>query len=87
MINFLLQCGKSVYWAAVGYIPISIFRFSQKYAASIGCPKAGDCYVPGWEHLLSMDLMFFFSAAVLWPLVVWKIGGYLWPMLAKSESK
>lgn len=60
-----------IWWLAVAYVPVAIFQFGRRYAEAIGCPKAGDCYVPGSEHLLSLDLMFFGSALLLWPACFW----------------
>jgi hypothetical protein len=77
---------KIGYWIIVACIPASIFLFEREYTAAIGCPTSGDCYVPGSEHLLYIDMLFMFSAVVLWPLVLWKIGGYAWSML-RGTSK
>jgi len=61
----------SVWWLAVAYFPVALFQFERRYSEAIGCPKAGDCYVPGSEHLLSLDVMFFGSALLLWPACLW----------------
>lgn len=76
-----------LYWAIVGYIPISIFRFGRKYAASIGCPESGDCYAPGSEHILSVDLLVAFSAVVLWPLIAWKVWSLVWDLFENNGKK
>jgi len=80
----LKEIAKILYWAVVAYIPISIFRFGRKYAVSIGCPESGDCYVPGSELILSLDLLFLFSVVVLWPLVAWKVWSAVWDLLSKK---
>lgn len=57
----------------VAYIPVYWWRFERVYSEAIGCPKRGDCYVPGSEHLLTIEMGIFMSAAILWPLAFWKI--------------
>ena len=63
----------SIWWLAVAYLPVALFQFERRYSDAIGCPKAGDCYVPGSEHLLSLDVMFFGSALLLWPACLWSL--------------
>lgn len=70
-MSYFRSSVASIWWLAVAYLPLAIFRFGRRYGESIGCPKAGDCYVPGSEHLLSLDLMFFGSALLLWPACLW----------------
>lgn len=57
----------------VAYIPVYWWRFERVYSEAIGCPKRGDCYVPGSEHLLTIEMGIFMSAAILWPLAFWKV--------------
>jgi len=77
---------KIAYWVIVACVPLSIFIFEREYSAAIGCPKSGDCYVPGSEHILNIDMLVMFSAVVLWPLVFWKISGYIWSVLRGSSK-
>ena len=60
-----------LWWLTVSYVPVAQFRFRRQYSAAIGCPASGDCYVPGSEHLLDLDLMFFSSALLFWPVCFW----------------
>lgn len=60
-----------IWWLAIGYIPIAQFRSIRSYSDAIGCPKHGDCYVPGSEHLLALDVQFLASAFLLWPTCFW----------------
>jgi hypothetical protein len=64
---------KMLFWMVVAYIPVYWWRFERVYSEAIGCPKSGDCYVPGSEHLLTIEKGIFLSAAILWPLAFWKI--------------
>lgn len=61
------------YWAAVGYFPFTLISYWRQYRAAIGCPQNGDCYVPGSEHLLDLELMIGTSAILLWPLACIKL--------------
>ncbi|MBH9551500.1 hypothetical protein [Inhella gelatinilytica] len=69
-MRVLLFVVHQIWWLAVAYLPIAQFRLRQTYSRSIGCPEAGDCYVPGSEFLLNLDLLIFCSGFVLWPLCV-----------------
>jgi hypothetical protein len=64
---------KILLWVVVAYIPVYWWRFERAYSAAIGCPKTGDCYVPGSEHLLAIDTGIILTAAILWPLAFWKV--------------
>ena len=59
---------KILWWMVVAYIPVYWLRFERTYSAAIGCPKSGDCYVPGSEHLLAIDTGIILTAVILWPL-------------------
>jgi hypothetical protein len=62
-----------LWWIAAAYLPVAQFQFNRRYASAIGCPASGDCYLDGSEHLLSLDLLLFFSAALLWPACAWML--------------
>ena len=68
---------KILFWMVVAYIPVYWWRFERVYSEAIGCPKRGDCYVPGSEHLLTIEMGIFLSAAILWPLAFSKVLGVL----------
>lgn len=70
-MNYFRSAVASIWWLAVAYLPVALFQFERRYSEAIGCPQAGDCYVPGSEHLLSLDVMFFGSALLLWPACLW----------------
>jgi hypothetical protein len=57
-----------VYWAAVGYFPFVLISYWRRYHAAIGCPQNSECYVPGSEHLLGLELMIAIAAILFWPL-------------------
>ncbi len=67
----------------VAYIPLYWWRFEKTYSAAIGCPKIGDCYVPGSEHLLIIHTGVMLSAAILWPLASWKVFSLLWEFMIR----
>jgi len=71
LVIFLRRLFVGIWWLAIGYLPITQFRFTRTYSEAIGCPKQGDCYVPGSEHLLSLDIQFLASAFLLWPTCLW----------------
>ena len=75
------------YWLIVSALPISILRFGWKYAASIGCPASGDCYTSGSEHLLSIDILFFYGVLVLWPVALYKLGWHSWRIYTWLKNK
>jgi hypothetical protein len=62
-----------IYWAAVGYFPFVPISYWRGYRAAIGCPQDGDCYVPGSEHLLGLELMITTAAILFWPLASIKL--------------
>lgn len=70
-MKYLACTLKTAWWLAIAYIPFAQARVYRDFATSIGCPPAGDCYVPGSEHLLGMDILIFFSAVVIWPACLW----------------
>jgi hypothetical protein len=73
---------RSLWWLLVAHLPVSIHQLSRSYAKQIGCPSAGDCYVPGSELLLDFDLLVMGSALLLWPVCLWFLGGgWLWRKL------
>jgi hypothetical protein len=84
-MKLLLRTLKFAWWLAVAYIPIAQAKVYRDFATSIGCPPAGDCYVPGSEHLLGMDLLNFFSAVVLWPVCAWVL--VVRPLLALRKNR
>ena len=70
-MKHLVRALKAGWWLVVAYIPLAQAKIYWDFATSIGCPPAGDCYVPGSEHLLGMDILNFFTAVVLWPVCLW----------------
>ncbi|MCL4469880.1 MAG: hypothetical protein ACYC05_11680 [Sulfuricella sp.] len=70
-MSYLRHILAGIWWLAIGYLPVSQFRFIRTYSEFIGCPARGDCYVPGSEHLLHLDMLFFASAFLLWPTSFW----------------
>ena len=83
-MNFLRHALRTLWWLAAAAIPIAQHQFYESYRRAIACPSYGDCYTPGSEHLLAMELMFFGSAVILWPLCVWYL--VLKPWLAYRHA-
>lgn len=82
---------RTAWWLAVAYIPFAQFSFYHSYHTAIGCPQAGDCYVPGSEHLLDLEVLIAGSALVLWPACLWALVlKPIWLMrktVARKESR
>jgi hypothetical protein len=72
-MKFLRYSLRLIWWLAAAYIPVAQYQFYEGYRRAIACPASGDCYTPGSEHLLGMELLFFGSAVVLWPLCAWHL--------------
>ena len=70
-MKFLRYALRLIWWLAAAYIPVAQYQFYESYRRAIACPASGDCYTLGSEHLLGMELLFFGSAVVLWPLCAW----------------
>lgn len=62
---------RLLWWFGAGSLPFLISRYYQSYRQAIQCPTSGDCYTPGSEHLLGLELLAAFSALTIWPLLVW----------------
>ena len=81
---------KWFWWLGVAYIPLAIHFLERRYMQSIGCPKFGDCYVPGSEILLDWDILVLGSAAFLWPVCAWFLVvapcAALWRRLRPNKS-
>jgi len=81
-----MKHAKLVYWLLVALVPALLFRFYRIYWFSIGCPRSGDCYEPGSEHLLSLELLILYSTVLLWPLVGWKLYSYASSLIKGKEK-
>lgn len=66
---------KWLWWLGVGYIPFALHNLERRFMDSIGCPPAGDCYVPGSEILMDFDILIIGLAFYLWPVCAWFLGG------------
>ena len=66
---------KWLWWLGLGYVPFALTKVSKQFANSIGCPPAGDCYVPGSELLVGLDLLILGLYFYLWPVCAWFLGG------------
>lgn len=75
MKKWIFEIIKILWWLLVARLPVSIHQISATYAKQIGCPPAGDCYVPGSELLLPFDILVMGSALLLWPVCFWFLGG------------
>lgn len=75
----------ATYWVAVGYFPFKLNSYRRYYSEGIGCPKAGDCYVPGSEYLLSLDLLYMTAAVLLWPLACIKLYKVVQGLFARNS--
>lgn len=62
-----------MFWVGAAIQPFLIHRFIGSYRRAIGCGQPGDCYMPGAEHLLGLQLLLVFSAITIWPLFTWYV--------------
>ena len=65
-------------WICLACVPILLIVVARWYALSIGCPRSGDCYVPGSEDLIYYDGLAFLSVLVIWPVCVLRLMWALW---------
>jgi hypothetical protein len=64
---------RLLWWFGAASLPVFISRYYQSYRQAIQCPASGDCYTPGAEHLLGLELLVVFSALTIWPLFAWYV--------------
>jgi len=74
-MKHFISLSKWLWWFSVGYIPVALFNLERQFMESIGCPPAGDCYVPGSEILLDFDILVIGLAIPLWPVCFWFLSG------------
>ena len=58
-------------WGALSSVPVMIEVAKVRHMDALGCPPAGDCYVPGSESLIYWDVAALAIAAIVWPLALW----------------
>ena len=79
---------RLLWWFGAASLPVLISRYYQSYRQAIQCPTSGDCYTPGAEHLLGLELLVAFSALTIWPLFVWHVVVQPWrTRVAQRRSK
>ena len=66
---------RLLWWLGVCYVPVALWKLRRQFMDSIGCPPAGDCYVPGSEILLNFDVLIMGLVIYLWPVCAWYLGG------------
>jgi hypothetical protein len=76
---------KAAWWVAAAYIPFAQIAFYRAYHSAIGCPPVGDCYFPGSEHLLGLEVLIAGCALVLWPACLWAL--IVKPLLSYATSR
>ena len=69
----LLPAVAVVVWRRYNSMPLLINRYYHSFRQAIQCPGSGDCYTPGSEHLLGIELLIAFSAFTVWPLFIWYV--------------
>ncbi|MGV8823775.1 hypothetical protein [Methylibium petroleiphilum] len=86
-MKILAHLLRLLWWFGAASVPVLISRYYQSYRQAIQCPKSGDCYTPGAEHLFGLELLVAFSALTIWPLFVWYVLVQPWRMrIAKRRS-
>lgn len=87
-MKILGHCLRLLWWFGAASLPLFISRYYQSYRQAIQCPASGDCYTPGSEHLLGIELLIAFSALTIWPLFVWYIVVQPWrTRIARRSGK
>lgn len=66
---------RVVWWLALSYLPIAIYRVTKRLYTEIGCPPQGECYLAGWLAGFEFELLAFMAAVGIWPVAVWFLGG------------
>ena len=66
---------QTLWWFALAYMPIEVFRVISRLYAEIGCPPQGDCYLPGTSAAFELEFLAFVIAALVWPTCFWFLGG------------
>lgn len=66
---------QTLWWFALAYVPVAIFKVVSGLYAEIGCPPRGDCYQPGTSAALDLELLAFAVAVLVWPACFWFLGG------------
>ena len=61
------------WWLGAAAVPFVVNGYYHSYRQAIQCPVSGDCYTPGSEHLLGIELLMAFSAFTIWPLFAWYV--------------
>jgi hypothetical protein len=84
----MLKFIKIVWWFVLALIPYA-FIYEANFLWLYNCPAGGDCY--DFAALVKEDLriLFFVSAALIWPVCIWNLGGkyiFLW-LRRKSYGK
>ena len=64
---------RLLWWLGAASLPLLINRYYHSFRQAIQCPASGDCYTPGSEHLLAIELLIAFSAFTVWPLFIWHV--------------
>ena len=72
-MSILWSCLRLLWWLGAALLPLLLNSYYHSYRRDIGCPTSGDCYTPGWEHLLGIELLIAYAAIVIWPLFAWYV--------------
>ena len=72
-MNIFAYSLRLLWWFGAASLPVLINRYYHSYRHAIQCPGSGDCYTPGSEHLLGLELLMAFAAIAIWPLFVWYV--------------
>ena len=72
-MRIVAHCVRLLCWLGAVAVPLLVNRYYHSYRQAIQCPVYGDCYTPGSEHLLGIELLMAFSALTIWPLFLWYV--------------
>jgi len=68
------EAGKSpLLWLALAFFGIPLWIATKVLRHELGCPWSGDCYLPGWGILRTLEDVFVIWLVFLFPLSVFRI--------------
>ena len=73
VMKALAYCLRLLWWLGAASLPVLFGRYYESYRYGIQCPASGDCYTPGSEYLLGIELLIAFAAITIWPLFIWHV--------------
>ncbi len=83
----LFQVLKIAWWAALALFPFALLRTLRQLATAIGCPPAGDCYVPGAGIIFNLELMIGAFIGFVVPVCLWRVARTSWQLWRRLRAQ